>query len=66
MVRAAAKNFKNVLIITNKKDYRELGYELEKYKGGSSLKFREYMSSKAFGLTAYYDSMIAQPGLIKS
>ena len=59
MVRAAAKNFKNVLIITNKKDYRELGYELEKYKGSSSLKFREYMSSKAFGLTAYYDSLIA-------
>ena len=59
MVRAAAKNYKNVLIITNKKDYKELGYEIEKYKGKTSLKFREIMSSKAFGLTAYYDSIIS-------
>tara|TARA_B100000963_G_scaffold214830_1_gene187396 strand:- start:5009 stop:6559 length:1551 start_codon:yes stop_codon:yes gene_type:complete len=59
MVRAAAKNFKNVTIITNIDDYLELIKELEKFKGKTSLKFREIMSSKAFGLTAYYDSMIA-------
>jgi len=59
MVRAAAKNFKNVVIITNKDDYSQLINELKKYKGGTSLKYREIMSSKAFGLTAYYDSMIA-------
>ena len=58
MVRAAAKNFKNVAIITNKNDYSELVKELEKYKGKTSLKFREIMSSKAFGLTAYYLSLI--------
>jgi phosphoribosylaminoimidazolecarboxamide formyltransferase/IMP cyclohydrolase len=33
--------------------------ELETFKGKTSLKFRELMSSKAFGLTAYYDSMIS-------
>jgi phosphoribosylaminoimidazolecarboxamide formyltransferase/IMP cyclohydrolase len=59
MVRAAAKNFKNVLIITNKSDYSDLINEIEKNKGKTTLNFREYMSSKAFGLTAYYDSMIA-------
>tara|TARA_B100000575_G_C23128120_1_gene653910 strand:+ start:878 stop:2428 length:1551 start_codon:yes stop_codon:yes gene_type:complete len=59
MVRAAAKNFKNVAIITNKNDYPILIRELKSNKGGTSLKFREIMSSKAFGLTAYYDSMIA-------
>ncbi len=59
MVRAAAKNFKNVTIITNKNDYKSLMRELEENKGKTSLKFRELMSSKAFGLTAYYDSMIA-------
>ena len=59
MVRAAAKNFKNVTIITNKNDYDPLIEELEKNKGKTSLKFREFMSSKAFGLTAYYDAMIA-------
>ena len=59
MVRAAAKNFKNVTIVTNREDYRSLINELETFKGKTSLKFRELMSSKAFGLTAYYDAMIA-------
>jgi len=59
MVRAAAKNFKNVTIVTNKNDYNSLIKELEAFNGKTSLKFRELMSSKAFGLTAYYDSMIA-------
>ena len=59
MVRAAAKNFKNVAIVTNKDDYTNLVEELKRYKGKTSLKFRETMSSKAFGLTAYYDAMIA-------
>ncbi len=59
MVRAAAKNFKNVTIITNKNDYKPLIKELKKNKGKTSVNFREFMSSKAFGLTAYYDSMIA-------
>ena len=59
MVRAAAKNFKNVTIVTNKDDYKFLIKELETSQGRTSLKFRELMSSKAFGLTAYYDAMIA-------
>ena len=59
MVRSAAKNFKNVIIITNSNDYSELIDEIKKNKGKTSIKFREYMSSKAFGLTAYYDAMIA-------
>ena len=59
MVRAAAKNFNNVTIVTNKDDYGSLIEELENLKGKTSLKFRELMSSKAFGLTAYYDAMIA-------
>ena len=59
MVRAAAKNFKNVAIVTNNNDYKYLIKELEALNGKTSLKFRELMSSKAFGLTAYYDAMIA-------
>jgi len=59
MVRAAAKNFKNVTIVTNKNDYTHLIKEMKKNKGATTLKFRELMSSKAFGLTAYYDAMIA-------
>ena len=59
MVRAAAKNFHDVAIITDKKDYNSLIGELNKNKGTTSLKFREQMASKAFGLTAYYDSMVS-------
>ena len=59
MVRAAAKNFNSVSIITSKNDYKHLINEIEKNNGSTSLKFRELMSSKAFGLTAYYDAMIA-------
>ncbi len=59
MVRAAAKNFKHVLIITNKDDYNSLISELKKFKGRTSLNFREHMASKAFGLTSYYDSIIS-------
>ena len=57
MVRAAAKNFKDVTIITDKNDYRLLINQLKKNKGSTDLNFREYMASKAFGLTAYYDSI---------
>jgi phosphoribosylaminoimidazolecarboxamide formyltransferase / IMP cyclohydrolase len=59
MVRAAAKNFNNVTIVTSKNDYSYLIEEMEKNKGATTLKFRKLMSSKAFGLTAYYDAMIA-------
>ena len=48
MVRAAAKNFKNVTIITNKNYYSDLTKELISNKGKTSLRFREYMSSKTF------------------
>ncbi len=58
MVRSAAKNFKNVTVITDKKDYEALVQEMKRTNGKTSLKFRELMSAKAFGLTAYYDSMI--------
>ena len=60
MVRAAAKNFNDVVIITDKKDYSEFKKELKKYKGRTSLNFREKLASKAFNSTAYYDSIVAE------
>ena len=59
MVRAAAKNFRDVTIITDKNDYESLINQLNKNKGSTSLNYREYMASKAFSLTAYYDSIVA-------
>ena len=59
LIRAAAKNFNDVTIISNIKDYLKLTKELKINKGSTSFKFRKLMSAKAFGLTAYYDSVIA-------
>jgi len=59
MVRAAAKNYNNVTIVTSKNDYPHLIKEMVENNGATTLSFRELMSSKAFGLTAYYDAMIS-------
>ena len=59
LVRAAAKNFNDVSVITDKKDYKDLINELNKNKGTTSLKFREKMACKAFSLTAFYDSVLS-------
>ena len=60
MVRAAAKNFKDVVIITNRENYSNLILELQKNKGKTSLAFREKMAGEAFSQTAYYDSIISE------
>ena len=59
MVRAAAKNFNDVTVITSTKQYPELINQLEKNNGTTSLQFREKMSREAFSETAYYDSVIS-------
>ena len=59
LLRGAAKNFNDVVVITDPKDYSYLINELNRNKGATTLKFREQMASKAFGLTAYYDSVIS-------
>ena len=58
LVRSAAKNYKYVTVITSSNQYKELIEELKKYKGSTSLKFREKLSRLAFTKTAYYDSII--------
>ncbi len=60
LVRAAAKNYNDVVIITDKVDYSNFIKEIKKYKGKTSLKFRERLASKAFNLTAFYDSVISE------
>ena len=59
LIRAAAKNFTDVTVISNLLDYKKLAKELNINTGSTSIKFREYMSAKAFSLTAYYDSIIS-------
>ena len=59
MVRAAAKNYNDVTVITSPNQYDELIDEIKKYRGSTSLKFREKMSTEAFAETAYYDAVIS-------
>ena len=59
MVRAAAKNYNDVAVITSNKQYYELINEIIKFKGSTSEKFRKRMSQLAFAETAYYDALIS-------
>jgi phosphoribosylaminoimidazolecarboxamide formyltransferase/IMP cyclohydrolase len=59
LLRAAAKNFNDVAVISEINDYFLLSKEIKKNKGSTSIKFRKFMSAKAFSLTAYYDSVIS-------
>ena len=59
MVRSAAKNYNDVAVITSLDQYEELIQELKKFKGSTSLNFREKLSRIAFTETAYYDSVVS-------
>ncbi len=59
MVRAAAKNYNDVTVITSNSQYEELKNELVKFKGSTSQEFRQRMSQIAFTETAYYDALIS-------
>ncbi len=58
LVRAAAKNYNYVTVITNLNQYNELIDELNENKGSTNIKFRKKMSEIAFSETGYYDSLI--------
>lgn len=55
LIRAAAKNFKNVLVVCDKNDYKKLIEVIEK----PSLEVRKEFAQKAFQYTARYDLKIA-------
>ena len=59
MVRAAAKNYNDVTVITSSRQYLELINQLKINNGATTLEFRKKMSRIAFTETAYYDSIIA-------
>ena len=57
MIRAAAKNYNDVSIVVDPKDYPEI---IERLKNNKLDKdFRLYLSCKAFNYTAYYDALIS-------
>ena len=58
MIRAAAKNFKDVAVVTDPNDYSRLIQEWET-QGGISYTFRKKLSQKVFQLMTEYNASIA-------
>ena len=60
LVRSAAKNFKDVVVVTSNYQLEILRNELNINRGSTSIKFRKNLSQEAFTETAYYDSNISK------
>lgn len=59
LIRAAAKNFRDVLIVSSRTQYSDVE-KILKRPSGSTLEERRAYASAAFSLTASYDSAIAE------
>ena len=58
MIRAAAKNHKDVVVLTDPEDYDELIAELKANNNQINVEFSKKMAIKAFAKTAKYDQAI--------
>ena len=65
LIRAAAKNFRDVAVVTSAADYNPVARELREQGGSLSEETQWRLAKKAFALTAEYDRAISQtlPGL---
>lgn len=59
MVRSAAKNFRDVAIVTSVEEYSAVAEELEQHHASLSLATRWRLAKQAFATTAAYDTGIA-------
>ncbi len=60
LIRGAAKNFNDVLIVASRNQYGELHALLSAKDGGSDLADRKRFAAMAFDVTSHYDSAIFQ------
>ncbi len=58
LIRAAAKNFNDVVIISSRNDYSGLLALLEKKKGSTDIADRRKYAAKAFVMSSHYDTAI--------
>ena len=58
LIRAAAKNFKDVVIISSKQDYPELEHILKTQNGETTIDQRRSFALKAFNISSDYDTAI--------
>jgi len=60
LIRAAAKNFSDVLVVPSSRYYHELIKILEEGQGYTTLKQRKYFATRAFEVSSAYDTAIFQ------
>lgn len=60
MIRGAAKNFSDVVVIASKDDYAVLNEMLQQQSGHTTLEQRKQFAAKAFEVCAHYDVAISQ------
>lgn len=58
LIRAAAKNFNDVVIIASKDDYKTLGEILTENDGYTTLNHRKAFARQAFNVSSHYDTAI--------
>jgi len=58
LIRAAAKNYKDVLCVSNREDYEEVLELLNEKQGTTSLEDRKRFAAKSFDVSSHYDAAI--------
>ena len=59
LMRAAAKNFEHVMVVSDPGDYIELKKELTSFQGCTRRITRKFFAGKVFSQTSYYDHLIS-------
>lgn len=60
LIRAAAKNFRDVVVVASKDDYGLLASVLRAQQGATTLEQRRNFAARAFNITSHYDTKIFQ------
>ncbi|GEO05336.1 bifunctional purine biosynthesis protein PurH [Adhaeribacter aerolatus] len=58
LIRAAAKNFNDVLVVSSREQYTEVVELLRQNQGGTELADRKRFAAKAFDISSHYDTQI--------
>jgi phosphoribosylaminoimidazolecarboxamide formyltransferase/IMP cyclohydrolase len=58
LIRAAAKNFNDVVIISNRNQYDQLKKILDEQQGATTIDERKYFAAEAFNVSSHYDTEI--------
>lgn len=60
MIRAAAKNFRDLAVVASREQYGEFLFLLQSQQCSTTLEQRKALAAKAFGIVSHYDVAIAR------